>query len=185
MNLNKSGETRETEENRGAGQTLGAEEELKPLGHRAQNRCFGCGPANSGGLQLDFFLAADRSVVCTPCVPATFEGHVGLLHGGVIATLLDETMSKSVRARGFTAMTRHMEVDYLRPVPSLAALRIEGRVTHSEGRKHWSEARILDAQGKVLAQSKGLFVEVPAARPHAHPAADIEQKAAGGPPRSK
>jgi len=99
-------------------------------------------------------------VVCLPSVAHTFEGHVGLLHGGIIATLLDETMSKSVRARGFTAMTRHMEVDFLRPVPSAAPLRIEGRVTRSEGRKHWCEARILNAQGTVLAQSKGLFIDI-------------------------
>lgn len=144
---------------------------LTPLEHRAQNRCFGCGPANRGGLRLDFFLAADHSVVSMPSVPADFEGHPGLLHGGIIATLLDETMSKSVRARGFTAMTRHMEVDYLRPVPSVTPLRMEGRVTHSEGRKHWSEARILNAQGTVLAQSKGLFIEIPAGQ--------AEQKAAG------
>ena len=37
---------------------------------------------------------------------------------------------------------------------------MEGRVTRSEGRKHWSEARILDAQGMLLAQSKGLFIEI-------------------------
>ena len=57
-------------------------------------------------------------------------------------------------------MTRHLEVDYLRPVPSGAPLRLEGRLTRSEGRKHWSEAKILDRQGKVLAQGKGLFIEV-------------------------
>ena len=61
-------------------------------------------------------------------------------------------------------MTRHMEVDYLRPVPSSVALRIEGRVTHNEGRKHWSEAKILNEHGTVLAQSKGLFVEIAAGR---------------------
>jgi uncharacterized protein (TIGR00369 family) len=133
---------------------------LTPLAHRAQNRCFGCGPANAGGLRLDFLLAEDGSVVCLPAVPETFEGPAGLLHGGIIATLLDEAMSKSVRVRGFTAMTRHMQVDYLRPVPSRTPLRIEGRLTRSEGRKHWSEARILDAHGNVLAQSTGLFIEV-------------------------
>ena len=56
-----------------------------------------------------------------PSFPNQFEGHPGFLHGGIIATLLDETMSKAVRARGLTAMTRHMEVDYKRPVPSLRA----------------------------------------------------------------
>lgn len=137
-----------------------AKEKLTPMAHKAQNRCFGCGPSNAGGLHLDFYLAEDRSVVALPVVPPVFDGHVGYLHGGIIATLLDETMSKSVRARGFTAMTRHMEVDYLKPVPSAAPLRIEGRLTRSEGRKHWSEARILNRHGAVLAQSKGLFIEV-------------------------
>ncbi len=95
-----------------------------------------------------------------PVVSSGFEGHPGYLHGGVIATLLDETMSKAVRARGFTAMTRHMEVDYQRPVPSGIVLRLEGRVTHNEGRKHWTEAKIIDGNGTILAQSKGLFIEV-------------------------
>ncbi len=124
------------------------------------NRCFGCGEANPAGLQLKFLVTEDHSVVDQPVVSSAFEGHPGYLHGGVIATLLDETMSKAVRARGFTAMTRHMEVDYLRPVPSAAPLRLEGRVTHNEGRKHWAEAKILDADGRILAEGKGLFIEV-------------------------
>jgi uncharacterized protein (TIGR00369 family) len=124
------------------------------------NRCFGCGEANPIGLHLEFLPAPDRSVVSLPVVADTFEGHPGYLHGGVIATVLDEAMSKAVRARGFTAMTRHMEIDYLRPVPSIAPLRVEGRVTRNEGRKHWTEAKIHDAEGTTLAQAKGLFIEV-------------------------
>ena len=135
-------------------------ENLTPLAHAAQNRCFGCGQANPTGLHLEFLLAEDSSVVCLASVPDTFEGPQGYLHGGIIATLLDEAMSKAVRARGFTAMTRHMEVDYLRPVPSSTPIRLEGHVTRNEGRKHWTEARILDAERTVLAIGKGLFIEV-------------------------
>jgi uncharacterized protein (TIGR00369 family) len=138
---------------------------LTPLAHAAQNRCFGCGEANPTGLRLEFLLANDGTVVCPATIPDSFEGHPGYVHGGIIATLLDETMSKSVRARGLTAMTRHMEVDYRLPVPSGAPIRMEGRVVRSEGRKHWVEAYIMDDEGKALAQSKGLFVEVsPAGR---------------------
>ena len=133
---------------------------LKPLDHSAQNRCFGCGEANATGLRLEFFLASDGSVVSQPTVPDCFEGPQGFLHGGIIATLLDEAMSKSVRVKGFTAMTRHIEVEYLRPVPSRASIRLEGRAVQSEGRKHRSEARILDAAGHELARAKGLFIEV-------------------------
>lgn len=135
-------------------------ENLTPFAHSAQNRCFGCGPANPIGLKLEFLLAEDHSLVCLTSIAESFEGHPGYLHGGIIATLLDETMSKSVRARGFTAMTRHMEVDYVRPVPSCKPIRLEGRVTRNEGRKHWTEAKILDEKGIVLATGKGLFVEV-------------------------
>ncbi len=130
------------------------------MAHSASNRCFGCGPANAAGLHLEFLLAGDGSVVSLPTVPNTFEGHPGYLHGGVIATLLDEAMSKATRARGLTTMTRHLEVEYLRPVPSGAPLRVEGCVARSEGRKHWVESRILDAAGKLLAEAKGLFLGV-------------------------
>ncbi len=133
---------------------------LTPFAHAAQNRCFGCGEANSHGLRLEFFLAEDGTVVCPVTIPDSFEGHPGFLHGGIIATLLDETMSKAVRARGLNAMTRHLEVDYLRPVPSQLPIRMEGHIVRSEGRKHWVEAHILNSEGKTLAQSKGLFVEV-------------------------
>jgi uncharacterized protein (TIGR00369 family) len=135
-------------------------ERLTPMAHKAQNRCFGCGPANPGGLHLEFVLAEDGSVVCLPTIPDRFEGPVGYLHGGIIATLLDEAMSKSVRTRGLTAMTRQMEINYLRPVHSEAPIRVEGRLIRSEGRKHWSEARIIDARGHALADGKGLFIEV-------------------------
>ena len=135
-------------------------ENLKPLAHGAQNRCFGCGQANPIGLRLEFFLADDGRVVSLANIPDTYEGPPGYLHGGIIATLIDETMSKAVRSHGLVAMTRHMEVDYQRPVKSAAPIRLEGLVTRSEGRKHWVEARILDADGAVLAQGKGLFIEV-------------------------
>jgi uncharacterized protein (TIGR00369 family) len=139
---------------------LFSKEHLTPFAHSASNRCFGCGPANATGLRLEFFLAPGNSVVSLPVVPEAFDGHPGYLHGGIIATLLDEAMSKAVRAQGSASMTRKMEIEYLRPVPSGAPLRIEGRVVRNEQHKHWAEASILNAEGAVLANAKGLFIEV-------------------------
>lgn len=136
------------------------DEKLTPMAHTAHNRCFGCGPANPTGLHLEFMLAEDGTVVCLASIPDTFEGPRGYLHGGIIATLLDETMSKAVRSHNIVGMTRHMEVDYQRPVPSATPIRLEGRVYHHEGRKHCASADILDSEGSVLAHSKGLFIEV-------------------------
>ena len=138
---------------------------LTPLAHAAQNRCFGCGEANPQGLQLSFLMAEDGTAVCPISIPDRFEGHPGFLHGGIIATLLDETMSKAVRARGLTAMTRHLEVDYRRPVPSCTPIRMEGRILRDEGRKHFVEATIFNAESSVLAHGKGVFVEVRPTKP--------------------
>ena len=139
---------------------LHTHEPLTPFAHSAHNRCFGCGQANANGLHLEFLLASDGAVVSLPVVPEAFEGHPGFLHGGIIATLLDEAMSKAVRALGRTSMTLKMEVEYLRPVPSGAPLRIEGRVVRNEGRKHWAEAVIVDAEEIALARGNGLFIEI-------------------------
>ena len=140
----------------------GRTEHLTPFAHQASNRCFGCGPANATGLHLEFQLAEDKSVVCFAEVSNGFEGHPGYLHGGVIATLLDEAMSKSVRARNALAMTRELKVEYLRPVPSGVPIRIEGRIVKHEGRKFWAEAAILDERRIRLAHGSGVFIEIKA-----------------------
>lgn len=144
-------------------------EKLTPLSHSSQNRCFGCGAANPTGLQLEFFLAEDGAAVSLPTISNDFEGPAGLVHGGVIATLLDEAMSKAVRATGVVSMTRKMEIEYLRPVPSGKPIRIEGRAVRSEGRKHWTEAKLLDADGVTLATGQALFIEVPQSRINPRP----------------
>ena len=147
-------------------------ENLRPFVHAAQNRCFGCGPANEVGLHLEFLLADDDAVVCAARVSDCYEGPPGFLHGGVIATLLDESMSKAVRARGVVAMTRHMEVNYLGAVASGSAIRMEGRVMRREGRKLWTEAELKNGDGRVLAKATGVFVEISAAQREA-----LEEKA--------
>lgn len=137
-----------------------SEEELSPLYHGAQNACFGCGQANPVGLHLQFSKSANGGIHSDAIVSDHYEGPPGYLHGGIIATLLDEAMSKANRAQGVTAMTRHMQVEYLRPVPSGAPIRIHGRVTRSEGRKHWTEANIQNSEGEVLASATGLFIAI-------------------------
>lgn len=131
-----------------------------PEFHGAQNHCFGCGEANSVGLKLQFTIAPDVSVVAEAQISENYEGPPGYLHGGIIATLLDEAMSKANRAHGVTAMTRQMQVEYLRPVPSGSPIQIEGRVIRSEGRKHWTEAQIKNQAGTTLAQATGLFIAI-------------------------
>lgn len=133
---------------------------LTPLSHGAPNHCFGCGSANKTGLRLKFFTDETGRILSRIKIPKRFEGPPGYMHGGAIATLMDEAMSKANRARGVTAMTRQMEVEYLRPVPLGVPLQLEGWLLKAEGRKHYCEAEVTDSQGRILARAKGLFLAI-------------------------
>jgi uncharacterized protein (TIGR00369 family) len=133
---------------------------LVPLAHGALNHCFGCGLENRTGLRLNFFTDETGNIVCHTRLARRFAGPPGHAHGGIIATLLDEAMSKANRARNVLAMTRQMEVDYLRPVPLGAPLTLTARHVSASGRRHHCEAQIADTSGRILATGKAIFVAV-------------------------
>ena len=135
-------------------------EHLTPFSHSASNRCFGCGRANEAGLRLEFLLADDGSVVSLPVLPGTFDGHPGYLHGGIIATLLDEVMGKVGRFRDVRTVTAELQVEYLRPVPVDEDIVVEGWEVEKKGRNLFHAGEIRSASGAVLARGKGRFVEI-------------------------
>lgn len=122
-------------------------------------QCFGCGPKNPQGLRLSFLLDNETHTATAPVhLTRLHEGAPGYIHGGIIATLMDEIMSKLNRPFGVLAMTRHIEVDYLRPSPIGRDLVLTGRHIRRDGRKLFHEAELTLPDGTVLARSKGLFV---------------------------
>src|SRR2546430_675682 len=137
----------------------------KPLSHGALNGCFGCGDDNDAGLHLQFFVDEEQRVLCCVHLARRFQGPPGHAHGGIIATLLDEAMSKANRRRNITAMTRHISIDYLQPVPLESDLLLEGWSESDpgskSGRKHHCSAELRNADGAVLASATGIFLEVP------------------------
>jgi uncharacterized protein (TIGR00369 family) len=133
---------------------------LTPLTHGALHHCFGCGEANRTGLRLKFFVDEEQRVICHTRLAKRFEGPPGHVHGGIIATMLDEAMSKANRAHDVVAMTRQMEVEYLRPVPLQHTIMLIGRRASHDGRKNYCEAEIVNEKGTVLARGKALFIAV-------------------------
>jgi len=130
-----------------------------------RHACFGCGAENPSGLQLQFApSSAGDSYVCRFQLGPAFGGPPGHAHGGIIATILDEAMSKANRLRSTVALTRRIEVEYLRPVPLGQPLEVEGRIVRARGRNHYNRAELRNAEGAVLARSRGVFVAVDAAR---------------------
>lgn len=136
----------------------------KPLAHGTLNGCFGCGDDNDAGLHLQFFVDEEQRVLCRVRLARQFQGPPGHAHGGIIATLLDEAMSKANRHRNIVAMTRHMSIDFLRPVPLESDLVLEGwsESDLDSGRKHRCSAELRNADGAVLASATGIFIQVTA-----------------------
>jgi len=130
-----------------------------------RNHCFGCGQDNPEGMRLRFRLDEDRKrFVAKLRIPRRFQGPPGHVHGGIIATILDEAMGKVNKLRSVIALTRNMEVEYLKPVPLGKPLIVEGWEMRVRGRRHTNAAEIRNEKGDVLARSKGLFIAID---PHA------------------
>ena len=139
----------------------------KPQGHDTRdvklpkNTCFVCGPDNPEGMQLKFILdEARQTFVCHFRLGKRYTGPPGHAHGGIIACILDDAMGKVNKLRHVIALTREMTVEYLKPVPLLKPLRVEGREVKVEGRTHINAAEILNENGEVLARSKGIFIAI-------------------------
>ena len=123
--------------------------------------CFGCGPNNPEGLHLTFAIDQEaHTAVTSVTLDERYQGAPGYIHGGIIATLLDEAMSKLNRSLGVLAVTRQMDVSYLRPAPIGTEMKLQSRFVRREGRKLFHEAELLSLQGEVLSRCSGLWITI-------------------------
>lgn len=125
--------------------------------------CFVCGRDNPSGLKLSFRPDGDGvSVTARP--GAAYQGFGGVLHGGIVAALMDDAMWHAIyHATGKLTMTAELTVRYKAPVPADAALRVRGQlVQNRKGRLFTAQAGIYDAGGTLLAEASATFLPAPA-----------------------
>ena len=122
------------------------------------NHCFGCGPTNPAGLRLGF-IETDEGVEVEYTVPSHLQGATGIVHGGIQATLLDETLCMTAYAKaGTPVLTGELTVRYLRAVPTDTALRVSGRIVEVRAKGWIIEGAIrLAATGEELTRAHGRF----------------------------
>jgi uncharacterized protein (TIGR00369 family) len=126
---------------------------------KPENPCFGCGGANARGMQLSFEQDDERQrIVGRFRLGEDYQGGSGFLHGGIIALLLDEVMSKASRFGGQHAVTADLRVEYKRPIPVNTEIIVAGFITRREGRQMYHEGEIRNAAGDLLARGEGRFV---------------------------
>jgi acyl-coenzyme A thioesterase PaaI-like protein len=114
--------------------------------------CFGCGRNNPIGLKLRF--TRDGDSVRTEFTPdRAHQGWPGLLHGGILGTLLDEAMSNAAYATGSTCLTASITIRLRQPVRVEVPLLITARVTRHRKRLIETAGEIRLKDGTVVAES--------------------------------
>lgn len=90
----------------------------------ADDYCFACGENNPIGLHLTFDFDGER-IFTTKTLSKEYQGYEGAVHGGIISTLLDETMCKFINAKYHEkSLTGRLEVRYKYPTPLEQELKI-------------------------------------------------------------
>jgi acyl-coenzyme A thioesterase PaaI-like protein len=125
--------------------------------------CFVCGVANPVGLGLKFYQTAPGEVRTGFTPPESYQGYPGILHGGIVATILDETAGRALM--GFFPprflFTAKLEVKYRRNIPIGQPITVRGRAGRDRGRLAESWSGIYNAAGELLAEAQVLLAEIP------------------------
>jgi uncharacterized protein (TIGR00369 family) len=118
------------------------------------NACFACGKLNEHGLKLDIRPTAS-GVEVNFAFAERFQGWQGVVHGGLIATILDELMAWACKTSARAAVTAEMTVRFRRPLRTGQSFRGEGRVIADRGRLLFCESRLLDPDSGTIAEATG------------------------------
>jgi len=121
--------------------------------------CFVCGPENPIGLKLDFACHENNAIAWFDS-PVCFEGYQGVIHGGIIATILDEAMAKIILSQDLAAVTADMNIRYRNPLPVGHRVRVSGEITLQKSRTIHAKAFLADENGVIYAESTAVYIVV-------------------------
>lgn len=136
------------------------------VGRRQPNSdfCFVCGRKNPNGLYMAFFDNGENEVYSEYTVSEKFQGYPGVVHGGVVAAMLDEAVGRvaMIGDHDHFMMSVKMEVKYRHPVPTETPLFIVGKVVRLRGRLGKAVGEIILPDQTVAAESAMILADVPA-----------------------
>ena len=144
-------------------QTMVIEESENRLQARSQSACFVCGQDNPHGLRIRFQRQDSGEMTATWTPNPAWEGFRGIVHGGVVSTVLDEAMSKAVAATGSEALTAELRVRFRRHVTSGDVFLIRGWIVKRNRRLIGTEATLTAPDGTEHAHAWASFLMLPRA----------------------
>ena len=121
-------------------------------------RCFGCGPENHDGLHL-VFEPREGSSVAEFSVPARYQSWGGMVHGGMVALLLDEAVGWAAWHAGHPGVTGRLEVRYRKPLPVGEMVTLTGRVGEVRRTLVRATARLESSRTGLVAEATASLIE--------------------------
>lgn len=140
-----------------AGDASFAQASLVRLQQREHPMCVVCSPHNPNGLKLRFVAQSDGSVVAVlDCLPI-LASYSGVLHGGVIATVLDSAMLYALFAIDVVAVTASMQVNYVAPTVTGRFAMVRGW-TDASAHPLYTQRAQLTQDGRLRVEARATFV---------------------------
>lgn len=125
--------------------------------------CFVCGRRNPVGLHMQFHDDGEHEVVSEYTVAERYQGYPGIVHGGILASMLDEVIARvsMIGDPHRFMMSVRLDVRYRLPVPVETPLRVVGRIVRLRGRLGKAEGRVLLPDGAVACEADMTLADMP------------------------
>ncbi len=125
--------------------------------------CFVCGLDNENGLQMRFYEDEPGKVSANIIVPKHFQGYPGIVHGGIIAAMLDEVSGRTITNNEYSRwmVTASLSIRYRKPVPVEKPLHLVGVLQKDSGLVARVRGEIFDEGGTLLAEAEAVLADIP------------------------
>ena len=121
--------------------------------------CFGCGSDNPIGIGIGGFARIEGGFAAAFTPVADHRGFEGILHGGIIATALDEMLAwTATLEEDVFVFTGKLELRYPRPAPADSGYRLRGFLDERRGRRLLLHGDCSTDDGEVVAEASGLYL---------------------------
>jgi len=118
--------------------------------------CFACGSNNGMGLGLKFYKHEDGTIFGNFFADPKFEGYSGIIHGGIIATLLDSAMTHCLLMQDIPALTGRLSIKYSTPIRTGTVVKLEAKIVDQFHKMFILEGKALVA-GKRVASAEAKY----------------------------